>query len=183
MALGNPVVKLSDGGQFRESRGMDLAVIVVLAVAVVVVAAVWGTTSKPDDGVVIESTPALLPEQATGAEVAITATATSPSASVGVTEGSEAPSIIGSTFSPPGLVRPILPQALERYQVQRGESLEAIASVWGVSVSELLDWNRHLEADSTLIRGEWLWIPQWVLSTVGDSAGQADDGKSGRGGG
>ena len=77
-----------------------------------------------------------------------------------------------------------LPSSFERYQVQRGETLESIADAVGLTLLDLLLWNRHLDEDSVLIPGEWLSIPQWDVSAVADEPRPAaDDGKSGRGGG
>ena len=51
MALGNPVFSFSSGRPWRNSRAIELAVVVGLTVAVVAVAALWGepsSTTEPE---------------------------------------------------------------------------------------------------------------------------------------
>ncbi len=203
MALDNPV--LPEGlPQFRRSsRLFELCVVVAMTVAVVAVAAVWGQASDSDQTVSQGSAgPAVFPESA-GVELSsdapVIASATVRQQAAPLANMEPAPTVATETGINPeiaipaqtGIVpgqpdppAPSIPASFERYQVQRGESLFSIAGAHGVSVEELLSWNWQLDADSVLIRGEWLWIPQWSLSSVADeSAGAAEDGKSGRGGG
>lgn len=198
MAVDHPVINLPSGRWPRNSRAFELGVVVALTVAVVVVAALWGTSKEA-----VESTgrgsgaaavaPAATPEaksdvaepsatQAVEADRPALAVATTPESS-----DAAAPALPSQTGIVPGRPDPsgpALPDSFEWYQVQRGESLFAIAGARGVTVSDLLLWNWHLDEDSTLIRGEWIWIPQWDESAVADESGaSAEEGKSGRGGG
>lgn len=194
MALGSPVVKLPGRGTLRGSDRVDLWVIVGLAIVVVIVAAAWGRSSPSDERAVFDSAPASVESPvatepvattsgtvvAAGPEVVGVASAQTAEVGIGVSAPSQS-EILAGLPDPTG---PILPEALERYQVQRGETLLTIAEARGMSVSELLLWNRHLDEESELIRGEWLWIPQWSRSAIADESGSAaGDGKSGRGGG
>lgn len=202
MALGNPVARIPGGGWLRSSRNAELGVVVALTVAVVVVAAVWGTSSTRDGislvGTLEVSEQAPTATRATGetstnAEGAVTTTTVASEieeVSVGSVNATSdpAPATIptqtGIMPGRPDLGGPALPHSFERYQVQRGESLFTIASARGVSVSDLVAWNWHLDEDSTLIRGEWIWIPQWNVPAVADEPGLViDEGKNGRGGG
>ncbi len=217
MALDNPVVDFSTNGAMRNSRLFELGIVVALTVAVVVVAALWGASStSPDLASVAEvESAAETPSGATsvvGSDVATSdATVGLDSATV-VVQGSaagQASSAVSAVFEGPaggsaiaaqsGIVpgrpdpiEPDLPRSFERYQVQRGESLSVIAAARGVTMADLLQWNWHLQEDSTLIRGEWIWIPQWGAQVVADEPRAVvadeplrplDDGNNGRGGG
>ncbi len=100
-----------------------------------------------------------------------------------------APSQTGIMSSQLDRNEPARPPALQRYQVQRGDSLLHIAANHGVSVADLIAWNRYLEADTVLISGEWIWIPlrntavESAVVAADESPLTADNGKSGRGGG
>ncbi len=207
MALDNPVINLSAHGVLRNSRIVELGLVVVLTVAVVVVAALWGTSSNSSEAVSVGALDS--PGAAPIAEVSteVQQSGSSPAAAhveTGSVDGESgtpqiaavstaaehdsgsltAPAQTGIVPGRPDPIEPALPQSFERYQVQRGESLFAIAATRGVAVSELVQWNWHLHENSTLIRGEWIWIPQWNAHSVADeSAELSDDGKSGRGGG
>ena len=207
MALDSPVVNFSAHGALRNSRSVELGMVVALTVAVVVVAALWGTSSNSSELVSVGALDS--PEAVPAAEVStgVQQSGNAPTAAQAETESnvaeSRTPQIAavsaaaqydsGASMTPaqtgivpgrPDPIEPALPQSFEQYQVQRGESLFAIAAARGVAVSELVQWNWHLQEDSTLIRGEWIWIPQWSMHSVADeSAELADDGKSGRGGG
>ena len=193
MALDNPVARIPAGGWLRVPHRVELGVVVALTVAVVVVAAVWGTSSTQDGASTVGALDAL--EQAPAvalatAEASTVVEAEVEAASVGsVSVASDPASVATETEVVPGwpsLSGPAIPRSLERYQVQRGESLVTIASARGVSIADLVAWNRHLDEDSTLIRGEWIWIPQWsgsVSAVVDDPNLRIEEGKSGRGGG
>ncbi len=202
MALDNPVARIPGGGWLRSAHRIELGTVVALSVAVVVVAAIWGTTSTQDGarsvGALDEpvQSPVVIPtmtESSGASESAVTVDvveAEVQAASVGsvAVSSDPAPSAIptqtGIVPGRPDPSGPSLPHSFERYQVQRGESLFVIATARGVSVSDLVAWNWHLDEDSTLIRGEWIWIPQWQMSTVSDEPGLViDEGKGGRGGG
>ena len=202
MALDNPVARIPAGGWLRASHSIELGAVVALTVAVVVLAAVWGTSSTQDGRSAVgtsdapQQAPVTMPastEAATGAERVATATAAEAeveAASVGTAAIANDPTPLtvpaqtGIVPGRPDPSGPALPHSFERYQVQRGESLFTIASARGVSVSDLVAWNWHLDEDSALIRGEWIWIPQWNESTVADDPDPLiDDGRSGRGGG
>ena len=193
MALDNPVARIPAGGWLRVPHRVELGVVVALTVAVVVVAAVWGTSSTQDGAPTVapldasEQAPAVAP---VAAEASTVVEAEVEAASVGsVSFASDPISTPTETEVVPGwpsLSGPAIPRSLERYQVQRGESLVTIASARGVSIADLVAWNRHLDEDSTLIRGEWIWIPQWsgsVSAVVDDPNLWIEEGKSGRGGG
>jgi len=209
MAVGNPVVNFSTNGVMRNSRVFELGIVVALTVAVVVVAALWGTSStSPDPASVAEVDSAA--ETTSGAPSLVGSDVMTSDSSVGLDDatvavqgsaegrassavsavsegpagGSEIPAQSGIVPGRPDPIEPDLPRSFERYQVQRGESLFVIAAARGVTMADLLQWNWHLQEDSTLIRGEWIWIPQWDAQVVSDeTVGPLDDGKSGRGGG
>lgn len=200
MALDNPVLTDTTTGLWRGSRLVELAMVVALTVSVVVVAAIRGPGSGDDEAGSRASVALIEPVSSLAvSEVSITQAAAqrsaepTESASVAAAETS-APATSSSRLEPPvqsGILpgrpdpsAPALPASFERYQVQRGESLFSIASARGVSVAELLHWNWQLDDDSVLIRGEWLWIPEWDLSAVAEeSVGPSQEGKSGGGGG
>ncbi len=200
MALDNPVLPDTTTGFWRGSRLVELAMVVALTVSVVVVAAIWGPGSGDDEAGSRASVAPIEPVSSLAvSEVSITqaeaqgSAEPTESASVAAAETS-VPGTSSSRPEPPvqsGILpgrpdpsEPALPASFERYQVQRGESLFSIASARGVSVAELLHWNWQLDDDSVLIRGEWLWIPEWDLSAVAEeSVGPSEEGKSGRGGG
>lgn len=206
MALDNPVLPDTTSGLWLGSRAVELAVVVALTISVMVVAAIWGPGSGEDEA---DSRASALPiEPVSSPTVSAASTAvdapqrgaeptdrTVPAESSSVA-AVEAPTLAESTsrLEPPvqsGILpgqpeplAPTLPASFERYQVQRGESLFSIASARGLSVAELLHWNWQLADDSVLIRGEWLWIPQWDMTAVAEeSAGSSEEGKLGRGGG
>lgn len=200
MALDNPVFPLGSRGWWRNSRAIELAVVVGLTVAVVAVAAQWGGSSLRSDEPVATSLEATIPVSAVEAvEVARPIRAEASAVTTSAVEV-ETETVVASVqpASPPvepqaqtGIVPgrpdpldPATPDSFERYQVQRGESLHSIASARGITVSDLIRWNWHLSEDTTLIRGEWIWIPGWSVPAVADeSNAAADEGKSGRGGG
>lgn len=205
MALDHPTLNLPIGGTLRGSRVLELGVVVVLTVAVVVVAALWGSRSdsiepvslgavEPVSQVPAQSTAeAAEPTQpATNVEtVAVATSAQSNSANTAqptvTLPEHDRTTLTAETVAAgeiPEFAGRSLPSSFERYQVQRGETLDSIAETQGLTVSELVLWNSHLDEDSVLIPGEWLSIPQWDGSAVADELGLAeDDGKSGRGGG
>ena len=201
MALDNPVLPFGSRPLWRASRVIELAVVVGLTVAVVAVAATWGGSStSPDADAVslVEPAPAVVVEEppATAAPQPVEQTAPASAESVAVepatiatTLGSSrpAPAVPKQTGIVPGRPDPLdpaTPASFERYQVQRGESLFSIAAARGISVADLVRWNWRLGADSVLIRGEWIWIPEWEAPIVADESGPLiDEGKSGRGGG
>ena len=193
MALDNPVARIPAGGWLRVPHRVELGVVVALTVAVVVVAAVWGTSSTQDGASTVgaldtsEQAPVVVPATA---EASTVVEAEVETASVGSVTAASDPASVGTETEVvpgwPSLSGPAIPRSLERYQVQRGESLVTIASARGVSIADLVAWNRHLDEDSTLIRGEWIWIPQWsgsVSAVVDDPNLRIEEGKSGRGGG
>ncbi len=201
----------------RNSRVFELGIVVALTVAVVVVAALWGTSStSPDLASVAEvesaaETPSDAPSLVgsdvvtadasvglDGATVVVQGSAQGQASSAvsaefeGPAGGSENAAQSGIIPGRPDQIEPDLPRSFERYQVQRGESLFVIAAARGVTMADLLQWNWHLREDSTLIRGEWIWIPQWDAQVVADEPlavladeplGPSDDGNNGRGGG
>lgn len=198
MALDHPALNLPVGGIVRSSRVLELAVVVVLTVAVVVVAALSGSSSDSAEPVSLGSvepvnqTPAPAP-----AEGALPSRSVDPAATVAservnsavAAEPAVAPAESARTKSAataeiPSFAGRQLPSSFERYQVQRGETLDSIAEAQGLSVSELVLWNSHLDEDAVLIPGEWLSIPQWDGPAVADELGLVEEGgKSGRGGG
>lgn len=201
MALGNPVLSFGSRQSWRSSRVIELAVVVGLTVAVVIVAAVWGGPSTGSPSESVASMPASstapadrpsqtavplpaersMPASAESVEVELATTAmTRESAS----QARVVPIQTGIVPGRPDPLEPTTPDSFDRYQVQRGESLFSIAAAQGLSVTDLVRWNRHLREDSALIHGEWLWIPEWDLPAVaGETGSRADEGKSGRGGG
>ena len=203
MALDSPVVDFSAHGAMRNSRIVQLGMVV----AVVVVAALWGTSSNSSEPVSVGALDSAGAAPAAEVSADVRQSGNSPAAVHVETESNDAegrspqiaavlaaaqhdsrssltPAQTGIVPGRPDPIEPALPQSFERYQMQRGESLFAIAATRGVAVSELVQWNWHLQKDSTLIRGEWIWIPQWSAHSVADeSAELSDDGKSGRGGG
>ncbi|MCY3569663.1 MAG: LysM peptidoglycan-binding domain-containing protein [Chloroflexi bacterium] len=205
MALDNPVLPNGVPRIWLSSRWFELSVVVAMTVAVVAFAALWGRSSESESpravGQVeaVESGSAAVPVAAgvtTGGEQA--AQVESAGTRLGAGSDTESAALSNAGASPqrvvpeqtgvvpgrPDPVTPALPSSFERYQVQRGESLFSIATARGLSVAELVSWNWQLDADSVLIRGEWLWIPQWGVSSVaGEGVGVTEDGKSGRGGG
>ena len=205
MALDNPVLPNGVPRIWLSSRWFELSVVVAMAVAVVGFAALWGRSSESESprAVVqveaVESGTTAVPvaagtatggEQATPLEsaatrlVPVSATESVALSDAGASAQSVIPNQTGVVPGRPDPLAPALPSSFERYQVQRGESLFSIAAARGLSVAELVSWNWQLDADSVLIRGEWLWIPQWDVSSVADEGvGAAEDGKSGRGGG
>lgn len=206
MALDNPVLPDATSGLWRSSRVVELAVVVALTISVVVVAAIWGPGSGDDEvGTRASALPFEPVSTLTISTVSTAADAAQRSAEpTGRTLRAESSSVAAveaaaltestSRLEPPvqsGILpgqpepsAPALPASFERYQVQRGESLFSIASARGVSIAELLHWNWQLTDDSVLIRGEWLWIPQWDMTAVAEeSAGSSEEGKLGRGGG
>ena len=196
MALDHPALNLPVGGTVRSSRVLELAVVVVLTVAVVVVAELWGSSSDtaepvslgsvepagqapapaPADGALpsqgVEPATTVASERVNSAVAAEPAVATAESARTTSAAIAEIPSFAGRQ----------LPSSFERYQVQRGETLDSIAEAQGLTVSELVLWNSHLDRDAVLIPGEWLSIPQWDGPAVADEMGLVEEGgKSGRG--
>ncbi len=205
----------------RSSRVLELGIVVALTVAVVVVAALWGTASTPpklasvadvnsaaetrsgapavvgsdvvtsDSSVGLESATVVV--QGSAEDSAENRASSAFSAAVeGPAGGSEIAAQSGIVPGRPDPIEPDLPRSFERYQVQRGESLFVIAAARGVTMADLLQWNWHLQEDSTLIRGEWIWIPEWDAQVVADEPlsvaadeplGLVDDGTRGRGGG
>ena len=195
MALDNPVARIPAGGWLRVPHRVELGVVVALTVAVVVVAAVWGTSSTQDGASTVgaldisEQAPAVVPVAAEASTVVEAEVEAASVGSASVASDSASATVPAQTEVVPGwpsLSGPAIPRSLERYQVQRGESLVTIASARGLSIADLVAWNRHLDEDSTLIRGEWIWIPQWsgsVSAVVDDPNLWIEEGKSGRGGG
>ncbi len=201
MALDNPVLEFGTRRMWRNSRVIELTVVVGLTLAVVAVAATWGDSSSApqrDSVTSIEPEPVIASESssqtagplspAQTAQATTEMTETLP-ASVASTAGGtgQQPTVPTQTGIVPGRPDPLdpaLPYSFERYQVQRGESLFSIASARGLSISDLVRWNWHLREDSVLIRGEWIWIPEWHVPIVADESGSTtEEGKSGRGGG
>lgn len=201
MALDNPVFLLSSRRPWRNARAVELVVVVGLTVAVVAVAALWdgtSSTTEPEAVSRVETitadppAPAVATSEPAGAvetvEVNLELTEAEAGVQVAAVEVTAqehvVPSQTGIVPGRPDPPDPAFPDSFERYQVQRGESLFSIASALGVSVEDLLLWNRHLDGDSTLVRGEWIWIPQWDLPIVAEEDGSlTEEGKRGRGGG
>jgi len=202
MALDHPALNLPVGGTLRSSRVLELGVVVVLTVAVVVVAALWGSSSDvvepvstgsvdPVSQVPAQSSTegALLSDDApttaaAAVEGANSAVATEPAVALRASDRATLTAESVSAGEMPEFAGRQLPSSFERYQVQRGETLDSIAEALGLTVSELVLWNSHLDEDTVLIPGEWLSIPQWDGSAVADELGLVEEsGKSGRGGG
>lgn len=196
MALDHPALNLPIGGTLRGSRVLELGVVVVLTVAVVVVAALWGSRSESLEPVSLgtvepvsqapSQSPAVAAQPAQPANTVETAAvaASEKSDSVNTAQLTVRSAETVATEEIPEFAGRSLPSSFERYQVQRGETLDSIADAQGLTVLVLVLWNSHLDEDSVLIPGEWLSIPQWDGSAVSDEVGLAeDDGKSGRGGG
>ena len=202
MALDHPAVRLSSGRWLPHARVVELGVLVALAVAVVVVAAVWESSSDAGESVAMNS-----PESQAGSVVspqlntrAIPNADEMEAVAVGETKRSTLSSVsegaltehgatalatqIGIVREAPDFGGRTLPGSFERYQVQRGETLEMIARARHLTVTDLLTWNLHLDEDSVLIPGEWVSIPQWNAAAVADELSQSSEAeKSGRGGG
>lgn len=202
MALDHPALNLPVGGTVRSSRVLELAVVVVLTVAVVVVAALWGSSSDTAEplslGAVepVSQAPARSPtdeaQPPSNVETAAVATSEQLNAAVAAEPAGASPMLDRTMSSAatltageiPDFAGGLLPSSFERYQVQRGETLDSIAEAQGLTVSELVLWNSHLDKDAVLIPGEWLSIPQWDGPAVADEMGLVGEGgKSGRGGG
>ena len=201
MALDNPVLDFGSRRLWRSPRVIELAVVVGLTVAVVALAATWdGSPTAPQGDAVtsIEPVPAGPSESSseTATPLAAERVAATSSESIEAVPASVASTVGGRSREPavpsqtgivpgrPDPLDPSVPHAFERYQVQRGESLFSIASARGISVADLVRWNWHLRVDSVLIRGEWIWIPDWDVPIVADESGSTtEEGKSGRGGG
>jgi LysM repeat protein len=200
MALDHPAVKLSSGRWLHGSRALELGLVVALTVAVVAVAALWGSSSEesvPDAVVSLDAprtdfapqpasqTPVTVNDNPAEAEPVQASRLARESMSL---ELERDPTRLAT---PTGVLREIpnfgnatLPDSFERHQVLRGETLLSIADERALTVSELLLWNRHLDEESILIPGEWISIPQWLGSAVADEPNpDAEGGKSGRGGG
>ena len=180
MGLHTPVVRAPLLTRVQLSRLFPVVVAAALAVAVVTLAALWDGSSDaavPASVAQVESAPTALIE----APAPIAATI-EPRASAAAVDGAATDSaIVPGPADPTAL---LLPPAFERYQVQRGETLQSIAGDLGIAVADLLLWNTQLEADTVLIRGEWLWIPDWDAASVAEESGGAPAaGKNGRGGG
>lgn len=201
MALDHPVVRLSGGRWLDRSRLAEVGVVVALAVAVVVVAAIWGSSSESVEQVSVTALDAgsglaaSQPAESTmssnvDVEPAASADVTSPRSS-GVSAGASVERDPMKLAIQVGVVREIpefggglLPRSFEQYQVQRGETLDSIAAAQGLTMSDLLLWNLHLDEGSVLIPGEWISIPQWSGTTVAEEPnGALEEEKSGRGGG
>ena len=202
MALDHPALNLPVGGTVRSSRVLELAVVIVLTVAVVVVAALWGSSSDTAEPVSLGSvepvSQAPAPAPAAGAlpsqgvEPATTvaservnsAVAAEPAVATAESARTTSAAESAAIAEIPSFAGRQLPSSFERYQVQRGETLDSIAEAQGLTVSELVLWNSHLDKDAVLIPGEWLSIPQWDGPAVADEMGLVEEGgKSGRGGG
>ena len=202
MALDHPALNLPIGGTLHRSRLLEVGVVVVLTVAVVVVAALWGSRSEPLEPVSLGAVDPLSQAPAQSPAVAAQTSSDVEASGDGSTEQlnsavaaepagalsehdrtTSATEALTAGEIPEFAGRP-LPISFERYQVQRGETLDSIAEALGLTVADLVLWNSHLEEDTVLIPGEWLSIPQWDGSAVAEELGLAeDDGKSGRGGG
>ena len=202
MALDNPVLPTGVPKIWLSSRWFELSLVVAMTVAVVAFAALWGNTSESESplaagqaGQTVEPVVAAAPVttaavsgsqetaqvEAAGSQLVADSAA---STELGASPQTDIPEQSGVVPGRPDPVALTLPRSFERYQVQRGESLFSIAAARGLSVAELVSWNWQLDADTVLIRGEWLWIPQWGLSNVAEQGtGATDSGKSGRGGG
>ncbi len=202
MALSNLVAGAahgqSEGGWRRNARAVEVALVAALTVTVAVAAALWGGPRESSEGsvsvssleapIVLESEPAVVrpmageSEAASGPAVEASGAAVDVEAVLAAAEPRRRalPSQSGIVPGRPDPSGPARPDSFERYQVQRGESLSLIAGARGVTVAELVRWNWHLEEDSQLLRGEWIWIPQ--RSAVAGEAG-AEERRSGRGGG
>ena len=201
MALDNPVFEFGPRRLWPGSRVIELAVVVGLTLAVVGVAATWGVSSSVSEGdavTSIESEPVIADESSSETVGALSTEPTAQtSAELINTQPASVASTVGGTGQEPmvpvqtGIVPgrpdpldPAVPYSFERYQVQRGESLFSIASARGISVTDLVRWNWHLRENSVLIRGEWIWIPEWDVPIVADESGSTtEEGKRGRGGG
>ena len=206
MALDRQIVQPSSIKRLRQFSATELVVVIGLTVAVVVMAALWESSSVPTaTGPVVSLEPLseapLAQPTSVESDLSVPNRSSDVSAAVSqleaVTQSVAAVTLVedrperlviptqtGIVPGRPDPSEPALPDSFERYQVQRGESLFLIASARGVSVSDLVQWNWHLEENSTLIRGEWIWIPEWDAPMVADElGGLQDDGKSGRGGG
>ena len=182
MALDNLVLPEAPTRHWRAPRVVELSVVVALTVAVVVIGALWGSESGGTMDAPLASSASGVPSNATDINPNIDDAAELAALTVVQSAPLPSQSGSGSAWSEPLLVA--LPAAFERYQVQRGETLFDVASAAGISVLELLHWNRQLNEDSVLIRGEWLWIPVWDGVSVADQAAKTSSaGKSGRGGG
>lgn len=198
MALDHPALNLPVGGTVRSSRVLELAVVIVLTVAVVVVAALWGSRSDTAEPVSLGSVEPVSQAPAAGAlpsqdvEPATTvaservnsAVAAEPAVATAESARTTSAAESAAIAEIPSFAGRQLPSSFERYQVQRGETLDSIAEAQGLTVSELVLWNSHLDKDAVLIPGEWLSIPQWDGPAVADEMGLVEEGgKSGRGGG
>ena len=163
------------GPRLRGTARLELASAVALSVVVVLVAALFSPTSTtPEPPTVVADAaqvPAPRPTPETVAE-AVQQTVISDDANLDTLEQDEA---LGSA----------IPSRLDRYQVQRGETLVSIATAEDTTVDDLVAWNEHVEADSVLIHGEWLVIPRWESPSVADDGVGAGtvEGARGRGGG
>ena len=202
MALDHPAVNLASGRWLPHPRIVELAVVVALTVAVVVVAAVWESSSDEIGPTSVSSVAPTTEVEATPS----TSAATSSSANATVraapvdSQGSTLMTVSEAKtaghdpteLAPQagiGRENPVfsgrsLPVSFERYQVVRGETLASVAADQRMPVSQLLLWNPHLDEESVLIPGEWISIPQWNAPSVADEPALAgDEEKSGRGGG
>lgn len=202
MALDHPALNLPIGGTLHRSRLLEVGVVVVLTVAVVVVAALWGSSSDSAEPVSLSSVePVSQVPAPASADGALPSQSVDPAATVAserVNSAVAAELAVASAESArttsaaesaateeiPSFAVRQLPSSFERYQVQRGETLDSIAEAQGLTVSELVLWNSHLDEDAVLIPGEWLSIPQWDGPAVADELGLVEEGgKSGHGGG
>lgn len=193
MAFDHPAVDQSIGRRWQVPRAVELGVLIGLTVAVVVLAALWESSSEPVapvslSALEIEAEPSSAETQLAAA--AETADAQSVQAA-GESQAAALEAVPDEWSTAAGIARQIpevgsrvMPQSVERYQVLRGETLASIAEAQALTVAELLRWNMHLEEDSVLIPGEWLSIPRWDETAVAEDSGAAsEEEKSGRGGG
>lgn len=144
---------------------LELAAVVIVSIAVVLVAALFAsdssavTTSDPLASTTADDTNAQQPQMPE------------------LTAAVDRPSETGQGDN-------AIPGRLDRYQVQRGETLQSISAEHRVSVDDIVAWNDHLDVNTALIRGEWLWIPRAEPSLVADEGIDAAAEEShGRGGG
>ena len=154
MVSGSPVLD-----RRLEGRGWswELLVVVGMALVVVIVGAVWGAARDSaaggaDLGTAVEAVVLVEAEARAGERAAVEA------APVGLPAEAVVPASMDSAGSAEAS-QIGLSSSLEQYQVQRGDTLAGLAVARGLLVADVLIWNRHLEVDSVLIRGEWLWLP------------------------
>ncbi len=164
---------------------LEFAAVVIVSIAVVLVAVLHApnSSSVPTADPLVMSTAATSTSEPRAAAQSQQAQQDS---SIESSEQPHMPEMITAVDRPgeTGQGDIVIPGRLDRYQVQRGETLQSISADLSVAIDDIVAWNEHLDINTVLIRGEWLWIPRAEPSLVADEDIDAELEEShGRGGG